>query len=178
MRGHVMRWVLPLAVAGVAGAGVAMAATASTKSSGGTIKAVQSAKYGRVLVSSTGRTLYRYTKDSKGVNRCTANATCKAYWPALLVKSSVKPTVGAGASAKLVGTIKAAHGMRQVTYAGFPLYFFAGDKKAGQVNGEDFGSAWYVVDTKGALVRHAVSSGSASAPPASGGTTTDPYAWG
>lgn len=179
MQGHVMRWVLPLAVAGVAGVGIAMAATASTQSPGGTVKAVQSAKFGRVLVNSTGRTLYRYTKDSKGVNRCTANATCKAYWPALLVKSSVKPTAGAGASSKLIGTIKAAHGMRQVTYAGFPLYFFAGDKKAGQVNGEDFGSAWYVVDTKGALVKQAVSAGSGSTttPPA-GGTTTDSYSWG
>lgn len=179
MRGRVIRWALPLALTAVAGAGVAMAATASTQS-GGTVKAVQSAKYGLVLASSTGRTLYRYTKDSKGVNRCTPDATCRPYWPALLVKSTVKPTAGAGANAKLIGTIKAPNGMRQVTYAGFPLYFFSGDKGAGQVNGEGFESTWYVVNTKGALVKHAVSSGgtSTSPPATSTGTSTDPYTWG
>jgi predicted lipoprotein with Yx(FWY)xxD motif len=180
MRARVIRWALPLVMAGVAGAGVAMAATASTQS-GGTVRAVQSTKFGMVLVASNGKTLYRYTKDSKGVNRCSGNATCNKYWPALLVKPTVRPTVGTGASSKLVSTIKAAHGMRQVTYAGFPLYFFAGDKKAGQVNGEGFESTWYVVNTKGALVKHAVSSGSTSSgstTPSSGGTTTGSYSWG
>ena len=108
MRGRIIRWVLPLAVAGIAGAGVAMAATASTQASGGTVKAVQNAKFGMVLVAANGKTLYRYTPDSKGVNRCSSNATCNKYWPALLVKPGVKPTVGSGASAALLGTIKAA----------------------------------------------------------------------
>jgi predicted lipoprotein with Yx(FWY)xxD motif len=179
MRGRVIRWALPLALAGVAGAGVAMAATAATQS-GGTVKAVQSTKFGMVLVGSTGRTLYRYTKDSKGVNRCSGDKSCAPYWPPLLVKPTVKPTVGAGANAKLVGTIKAAHGMRQVTYGGFPLYFFSGDKKAGQVNGEGFESVWFVVNTKGALVKHAVAAGSTGSnqSTSTGGTSTDPYSWG
>jgi predicted lipoprotein with Yx(FWY)xxD motif len=180
MRGRVIRWALPLVMAGVAGAGVAMAATASTRSSG-TVKAVQSTKFGMVLVAANGRTLYRYTKDSKGVNRCTPDATCAKYWPELLVKATATPTAGTGASSKLLGTIKAANGMRQVTYAGFPLYTFAGDRKAGQVNGEGFGKTWYVVNTKGALVKHAMASGSTSGgttTPSSGGTTTGSYTWG
>ena len=67
-----------------------------------------------------------------------------------------------------------------MTYAGWPLYYFAGDKKSGQVNGQGFEKSWYVVNTKGALVKHAVNqSTSGSTPPPSGGTTTDPgYAWG
>jgi hypothetical protein len=71
----------------------------------------------------------------------------------------------------LLGTIKAAHGMSQVTYAGFPLYVFAGDKAAGQTNGQGFQSQWYVVNTKGALVKHAL-----AVPPPKPGTTT--RAWG
>jgi predicted lipoprotein with Yx(FWY)xxD motif len=181
MRGRVIRWALPLVMVGVAGAGLAMAATASTQASSGTVRAVQSAKFGMVLVSSTGRTLYRYTVDSKGVNRCSSVAVCNKYWPALLVKPTVKPTAGTGADASLIGTIKAKNGMRQVTYAGFPLYTFAGDAKAGQTKGQGFDNTWYVVNTKGALVKHAVTSGGASAtPPATstGGTSTDPYNWG
>ncbi|HKB53100.1 MAG TPA: hypothetical protein VKD22_03815, partial [Ramlibacter sp.] len=93
-----------------------------------------------------------------------------------LVKAGVKPTVGGGASASLVGTIKAAHGMAQVTYAGFPLYFFAGDRAAGQTKGQGFGGKWYIVNTKGALVKHAMSASSATS---SGSTTsTSKSTWG
>jgi predicted lipoprotein with Yx(FWY)xxD motif len=139
-----------------------MAATASTHAQSGTVRAVKSKSFGMILVAANGKTLYRYTLDKKGVNRCTSDATCAKYWPQLLVKSTAKPTVGAGASAGLLGTIKAAHGMRQVTYAGFPLYFFAGDKAAGQTTGQGFQKQWYVVNTKGAFVKHAVAGGTTS----------------
>ena len=127
MRGRWIRLVLPLVLVAVAGAGAAMAATASTHAQSGTVRAVKSKSYGMILVAANGKTLYRYTLDSKGVNRCTGDAACVKYWPQLLVKATAKPTAGTGASAGLLGTIKAAHGMRQITYAGFPLYYFVGD---------------------------------------------------
>ena len=185
MRGRIFRWMLPVALVGVVGAGAAMAATAATGAGGATVKAVKSAMYGTVLVAANGKTLYRYTIDGKGVNRCTANATCNKYWPSLLVKPGVKPTAAGGANAALVGTIKAAHGLRQVTYAGWPLYFFAGDKAAGQVNGQGFGKQWYLVNTKGALVKHAIEQSTSAGSTSSGGssssggtTTTGGGAWG
>lgn len=183
MRGRMIRWLLPMAVVATLGAGAAMAATAASSSAAPSVKAVDSATFGKVLVSSTGRTLYRYTIDGKGVNRCTSVPVCNKYWPALLVKAGAKPAAGAGVSASLLGTIAAAHGMRQVTYAGFPLYLFAGDAKAGEIKGQGFDKQWYVVDTKGALVKHAVGSGSGSspAPPSQDpgyGTTTTGAAWG
>jgi predicted lipoprotein with Yx(FWY)xxD motif len=173
---RLIRWGLPLALVAVAGAGAAMAATAHTHTSAATVKVVKSGKFGSILVGSNGRTLYRYTLDRKGVNRCSGNATCNKYWPALLVKPAVKPTVGTGAKAGLVGTIKATHGMRQVTYAGFPLYFFAGDKKAGQTTGQGFQSEWYVVNTAGAFVKHAVATSTAAPAPTTTGGGAD--AWG
>jgi predicted lipoprotein with Yx(FWY)xxD motif len=159
MRGRWIRWGLPLLLVAVAGAGAAMAATASTQAQSSTVRAVKSKSFGMILVAANGKTLYRYTLDSKGVNRCTSNATCAKYWPQLLIKATAKPTVGTGATAGLLGTIKAAHGMRQVTYAGFPLYFFSGDSAAGQTKGQAFQKEWYVVNTKGAFVKHAVSGG-------------------
>lgn len=179
-----IRWLMPVAVVAAVGAGAAMAATSASHSSAASVKAVKSAKYGTVLVAANGKTLYRYTIDSKGVNRCTRNATCAKYWPQLLVKAGVKPTAGAGLSASLLGTISAKNGMRQITYAGFPLYMFAGDSKAGQVNGQGFEKQWYVVNTKGALVKAAVKGGTSGSPPAPapgggyGTTTTSGNAWG
>jgi predicted lipoprotein with Yx(FWY)xxD motif len=172
MRGRVIRVLLPLAVAGAVAAGVSMAASAAMQSSGVTVKAAKSASFGIVLVNSAGHTLYRYTLDRKGVNACTG--ACTKIWPPLLLKASLKPTVGSGASSGLIGTIAAAKGMHMVTYAGFPLHLFSGDSKAGQTKGEGFDGKWFAVNTKGALVKHAVTTNTGGG---YGGTTTT-SAWG
>lgn len=172
-----IRWFATLVIVAALGAGAAMAATAALGTSAASVKAVSNAKFGTILVAANGKTLYRYTKDSKGVNRCTSDKACAPYWPQLLVKNGVKPVAGSGIKAAMLGTIKAAHGMRQVTYGGFPLYTFLGDKAAGQLNGQGFESEWYVVNTKGALVTQAAASstGGTSTTP----TSTDPgYVWG
>lgn len=154
MRGRGIRWVLAVALVAAAGAGAAMAMTATKHAHATTLKEVRNAKFGMILVNSSGRTLYRFKLDRKGVSVCTG--ACLELWPPLLVKATAKPTVGKGLSRRLLGTIKAAHGKRQVTYAGFPLYRFARDTKAGQTKGQGFGGKWYLVGTKGALVEHAV----------------------
>jgi len=159
MRGRPIRLVLPLALLAAAGAGAAIAANASMRSgSGGTVRATASRSYGTILVAANGRTLYRFTPDGRGVNRCSAVPACAKSWPALLVKAGAKPSAGAGADAALLGTIKAAHGRRQASYAGFPLYLFAGDASAGQTNGEGLDGTWFVISPAGALIRHAVTS--------------------
>lgn len=175
MRVRTTKWALPLVLVAALGLGLAMAATAAMHSNKGTVKLAMSSRYGEILVSSNGRTLYRYTPDRRGVSVCKGG--CLAAWPPLLVKAGVKPTVGAGGNARLVGTINAANGKRQVTYAGFPLYFFAEDVKAGQAKGQGFGGKWFVVNAKGGLVRHAMKSSSAP-PPTTTTTTTSGAAWG
>jgi predicted lipoprotein with Yx(FWY)xxD motif len=112
MRGRAIRVLLPLVVVGAVGAGAAMAAGASMHSSG-TVSVVKSKTFGTILVAANGHTLYRFTPDRKRVSVCTG--ACLKFWPPLRVKPGPKPTVGSGASASLLGTIKAAHGMAQVT---------------------------------------------------------------
>ncbi|HEY2777218.1 MAG TPA: hypothetical protein VGI77_04890 [Gaiellaceae bacterium] len=170
MTGRMIRWVLPLLLLVPLGVGVAMAASSSSTATG-TVKAVKSKTFGTILVSSQGRTLYRYTVDRKNVNRCSSNAACNKYWPPLLVKAGAKPTAGAGAKASRLDTIKANNGMRQVTYGGWPLYYFAGDSAAGQTKGQAFEKEWYVVNTSGALVKSAVAAPTPT-------TTSSGTAWG
>ena len=169
MRAHAIRWGLPLLLVAALGVGAAMAATASLQSSGGTVKVMKSSKYGTILVSSTGLTLYRFTLDKKGASAC--GAGCVKLWPPYLVKGKAKPTAGAGATASLLGTIKRPNGGLQISYAGFALYRYSGDKKPGAMTGEGFQHAWYAVSPTGALVKHAVAS-------TGGQTTTKKKAWG
>ena len=84
-------------------------------------------------------------------------------------------------TARLLGTISSAHGMDQVTYAGFPLYNYFQDVRAGQFKGQGASNAqngikpaglWYVVNTRGAFVKKGATATSTS--PA--GTTTSPSA--
>jgi predicted lipoprotein with Yx(FWY)xxD motif len=170
MTGRMIRWVLPLLLLVPLGVGVAMAASSSSSATG-TVKAVKSTSFGTILVSSKGRTLYRYTIDRKNVNRCSSVPACNKYWPPLLVKAGAKPTAGTGAKAAQLGTIKAKNGMRQVTYAGWPLYTFAGDSAAGQTKGQAFEKQWYVVNTSGGLVKSAVAAPTPT-------TTSGGTAWG
>jgi predicted lipoprotein with Yx(FWY)xxD motif len=47
------------------------------------------------------------------------------------------------------GTTKRTDGTTQVTYNGWPLYYFAKDKAPGDVTGQGVGSVWYVVSAAG-----------------------------
>lgn len=169
MRGRVIRWLLPLVVIAALGVGAAMATSTSMRSSGGTVKARKGGKYGLVLVSSSGRALYRFTSDRKRVSTC--SGACAKLWPPLSMKRTTKPTAGTGASAGLLGTIRRPGGIVQVTYAGFPLYLYAGDRKPGEMNGEGFQGKWFLLNATGALVKHAAAAQATTTTSGGGGGT-------
>jgi predicted lipoprotein with Yx(FWY)xxD motif len=103
---------------------------------------------GRIIVDGRGRSLYLFEKDAHGRSAC--SGVCTAYWPPLL--SNGKALAIKGAKPGLLGSIRRTDGSRQVSYAGHPLYFFSGDTRPGQTNGEglkDFGAGWYVLTPSG-----------------------------
>jgi predicted lipoprotein with Yx(FWY)xxD motif len=173
MKRQALRWALPLVLFAVAGVGAAMAMSAS-HGARGTVDTATRGSFGAVLVTANGRTLYRYTKDAKRKSTCTG--ACLKFWPALLVP--LKPTAGPGVKSSLLGTIRAAGGRRQVTYAGYPLYTFAGDKKAGAVSGEGYAGTWYLVSPTGALVKRGSAPGGAASTTTTPSTSTSGSAWG
>ncbi|HEV2713183.1 MAG TPA: hypothetical protein VGU26_08810, partial [Gaiellaceae bacterium] len=75
-------------------------------------------------------------------------------WPVYYAKSGLR--AGTGAKQSLLGTVRRRDGRRQVTYNGWPLYYYVHETKPGQIlcqNVEEFGGLWLVVKPSGKLVR-------------------------
>jgi predicted lipoprotein with Yx(FWY)xxD motif len=128
-----------------------VASVATGSSSAPTVKTMNNASLGTIVVSSTGRTLYHYLPDKDKKIACTG--TCAQIWPPDLISKSAKPIAGPGIKASMLGTVVRPDGSVQVTYNGLPLYRYSGDSKSGQANGQGFGKNWYVVAPSGAVVR-------------------------
>ena len=108
------------------------------------ISAASAPKLGKIIVDPKGFTLYDFHADKGTTSNCYGG--CAKAWPPLTTEGP--PQTGEGAMASKVGTTKRKDGTIQVTYAGHPLYTFAGDKKPGEANGNDFsqfGAQWYAL---------------------------------
>jgi predicted lipoprotein with Yx(FWY)xxD motif len=121
--------------------------TTASQAANGAIVAVASSKLGEILVDADGRTLYAFTKDKGDQSVCSGE--CASNWPALTGPA----TAGTGAQAGLLSTATQANGSSQVTYGGKPLYYFAGDAKPGDTNGQGVGDVWFAVTADGELVK-------------------------
>jgi predicted lipoprotein with Yx(FWY)xxD motif len=141
------------------------AGTASTRTTSARAATVHVAnsRLGKILVNSSGRTLYLFKKDSGRKSACFGQ--CASFWPPL--RTSGKPKAGSGVKSSLLGTIKRSDGKAQVTYNGHPVYTFVMDKKAGDTNGEGvtaFGAKWFAISPSGKQVPVKKASSSGSSP--------------
>ncbi len=117
--------------------------------SGVTVKVMHNEEYGNILTDSKGMTLYMFVPDKP--NESTCYGSCAQAWPPLILESG-QPTAGAGVNAKL-GLTTRKDGSKQVTVNGMPLYYFAGDKKPGDVNGQGLNKVWWVLSASGQPIR-------------------------
>jgi predicted lipoprotein with Yx(FWY)xxD motif len=154
------------AFATVTAFGVAAAVAGATPSALTVVHSAQNGALGKILVSASGRTLYHDSSEKKNVVKCLGS--CASQWPPLLVAAGAKPVPGPGVTASLLGTVKRPDGKLQVTYAGLPLYLFAGDKKAGDVKGQGQGGLWHALAPTGAVVTKSVTVSSGSGTSGSG----------
>jgi predicted lipoprotein with Yx(FWY)xxD motif len=111
-------------------------------------------RYGTVLFDGKGRVLYGFTRDRRGKpSRC--YGACAQAWP-VYFKSGGALKAGKGVKQKLIGSVKRKNGRLQVTYNGWPLYYYVNDVNRGQIscqNVNEFGGLWLVVSPKGKLIR-------------------------
>lgn len=97
------------------------------------------------LVDGQGMSLYLFLPDGEGHSTCYEQ--CADNWPPLLAQDGI--TLGEGVAEELLGTTLRDDGTVQVTYGGWPLYYFAGDEGPGNVNGQGAGDVWYAVSADG-----------------------------
>lgn len=118
------------------------------------LTAQQTEGYGTYVADSEGRTLYLFTTDTRGQGDSQAQSSCydacAEAWPPLTAQG--QPQVGDQLNQELLGTFAREDGTTQVTYGGWPLYYFVKDQGAGSVTGQDkhgFGGEWYLVAPDG-----------------------------
>lgn len=108
---------------------------------------VASSDLGEILVDGEGTTLYLFTPDAQGDSTCYDD--CEANWPPLTDGAEA----GSGVDAGLLGSTTRTDGSEQVTYNGWPLYYFAGDVAPGETNGQGINEIWFVVSPAGEPIR-------------------------
>jgi predicted lipoprotein with Yx(FWY)xxD motif len=102
-------------------------------------------RLGRILVDARGHTLYLFLEDRGGRSAC--GARCARVWPPVIV--SGRPRVEKGVIRRKLTTTRRADGRRQLIYNGHPLYTLTADTRPGQIRGQGFLGAWYVVSPAG-----------------------------
>lgn len=134
-------------------AGLGSSATAGTEAQPRATLIVKSSRYGPVIWDGRGFALYAFTRDRRGgPSRC--YGSCAKAWPVYYSKGALR--AGKGVKQALLGTVRRRDGRRQVTYNGWPLYYYVGERSPGLIlcqNVDEFGGIWLVVRPSGRLVR-------------------------
>lgn len=129
-------------------------ASSSTSSGSGRATEITTkhSKFGMILAGGPKQlTVYLFQGDKGASAGCTG--ACAVAWPP--VRTSGTAVAGGQAANAHLGTITRPGGIKQVTYNGHPLYYFARDKDSGDAYGQAvkaFGAAWYVLAPSGQKV--------------------------
>jgi predicted lipoprotein with Yx(FWY)xxD motif len=137
MRGRTLRLAAGALISGVA---LLVAATASAQP-GPTVIVQGGGELGQILTDPNGMTLYLYTRDSPGTTNCYDG--CAVAWPPLLTDGELGLADGVPGE---LGTTPRTDGTLQVTYNGWPLYYYQKDTKRGDVTGQAVGNVWWVLN--------------------------------
>lgn len=132
-------------------ASIPVAGASGSSEAGQTLK-LRNTRYGPILFDGRDRVLYGFTRDKRG-GKSTCYGACAAAWPVYFAKGKVRAMRGVKQS--LIGTVRRRNGRLQVTYNGWPLYFYAheGPREVKCQNVNEFGGLWLVVKASGKLVR-------------------------
>ncbi len=134
---------------GAYGAGASPPTT--TQAAGPATVSTATGELGTYLADAEGRTLYLFEMDAGASSTC--SGACAAAWPPLLTAGA--PGADGAAKADLIGTTTRDDGTVAVTYAGHPLYYYAGDRAPGDTEGQGldaYGAEWYALDPSGQAI--------------------------
>ena len=113
------------------------------------VKTTENSELGVILTDGSGRSLYLFMVDERDKSNCLGG--CALAWPPLLTIGD--PTAGPDIADERLTSITRSDGSQQVTYNGWPLYYYAPDRGPGDARGQNSGSLWYVVSTYGGPIQ-------------------------
>jgi predicted lipoprotein with Yx(FWY)xxD motif len=108
------------------------------------VKLANSSTLGSYLTDKAGNALYFFAQDANGLNNCIGG--CTTAWPIFTVASLTMDKLAPGLEFADFGTINVGTG-NQVTYKGWPLYYFApgGVRESPNLtSGEGVNKMWFV----------------------------------
>lgn len=107
---------------------------------------------GPYLTDDSGRALYMFTADTKDAGTSACTDDCAQVWPPYLAWQGNPSAASDAVSVSMIGTLQRQDGQTQVTYDGWPLYYYAEDTGPGTAKGQDVhghGGEWYLVRPSG-----------------------------
>jgi predicted lipoprotein with Yx(FWY)xxD motif len=115
-----------------------------------TVNVADVGTFGQALVDGEGRSLYLFTNDTQNSGTSSCTGDCLVNWPPLFTDGD--PVAGEGVDAAMLGTITLPDGTTQVTYNGWPLYYYIDDAAAGDATGQGVGGVWFLVSPTGEMI--------------------------
>lgn len=115
-----------------------------------TVNVAEVGTFGQALVDAEGRSLYLFTNDTQNSGTSSCTSECLVNWPPLFTNGD--PVAGEGVDASLLGTIILPDGTSQVTYNGWPLYYYIDDTAVGDTNGQGVEGVWFLVTPAGEMI--------------------------
>lgn len=113
------------------------------------ISLATSTTLGSYLTDKDGRSLYFFAADANGQASCTGG--CEAVWPTFNIDNLTADKLGAGLTLSDFGTITTASAKKQLTYKGWPLYYYSPStngtntpEAAGKTTGDGIGGVWFI----------------------------------
>lgn len=149
-----------------------------------TLSVAEHPEFGTYLTDEAGMTLYLFVQDAgalatpaaaeermtEGVREEAAECTggCLDNWPPLLAEGG-EFSIASEAEGQLDSEllyVADVDGRSQLVYNGWPLYYFANDTQAGDINGQGVGDRWFVVAPEGTAAGEVAGGGEAETPDA------------
>ncbi len=118
-----------------------------------TVTTANKAPYGTYLVDGAGRALYVLEGTRGAVDPLRCGDDCRRVWPSLM---AVNTPVGGPAIGPARLSTRLAYGGSQVTYAGWPLFYYVRDTGPGDTTGQhvqDQWGMWHLLSPSGEPIR-------------------------
>lgn len=110
--------------------------------------------YGQYVADADGRAVYMFTRDVRGRGKQKAESycygACAESWPPVLVADM--PRIDPRLEKDLMASIRRKDGEVQLTYGGWPLYYWVEDRLTDRANGQNIyahGGYWHLVAPDG-----------------------------